>query len=115
MRLSVSDIIHLNQLTGNAVDSIQNSVLTHLNDHVIRMSIMTGDYYWHYHPNSDETFLVIEGTLLLDLEDGTLELNKGQMITVPMNVIHRTRPANGRSVNLTVELLVMETVTINKE
>jgi mannose-6-phosphate isomerase-like protein (cupin superfamily) len=76
---------------------------------------MTEDFYWHYHPNSDETFMVIEGTLLFDLETETIELTKGQMITIPKNMPHHTRPKNGRSVNLTIELTAMETVRIEKE
>jgi mannose-6-phosphate isomerase-like protein (cupin superfamily) len=112
MSISPSDIIDINALTAQGLDNYKNFALTHVNDHVIRMSIMTEDYYWHYHPNSDETFLVAEGTLLLDLKSETLELSKGQMITVPKNVPHRTRPKGGPSVNLTIELKDMETVRL---
>ncbi|RFZ82192.1 cupin domain-containing protein [Mucilaginibacter terrenus] len=115
MPLPITDITDINKRTGTTSENYRNFPLTHLNDHVIRMSIMTGDFYWHYHPNSDETFMVVEGVLLLDLEEGTLELNKGQMATVPKNMLHRTRAANGRSVNLTVELTAMETVRIDKD
>lgn len=89
-----------------------NHLLSAVNDHVIRISVMTGDFYWHYHPNSDETFMVLDGTLLLDLETGTIELNKGQMYTVTANTPHRTRPKGGRSVNLTFELADMATVRL---
>jgi mannose-6-phosphate isomerase-like protein (cupin superfamily) len=44
---------------------------------------MTEPYYWHFHPNSDETFLVIEGRLAIEFEDGRVELNPGQLVTVP--------------------------------
>ncbi|MBC7400572.1 MAG: cupin domain-containing protein [Mucilaginibacter sp.] len=115
MSISSADIIDLNGHTTNTVDSYINIPLTEVNDHVVRMSVMTEDFYWHYHPNSDETFMVIEGTLLIDLETGTIELNKGQMITVPKNMPHRTRPKDGRSVNLTIELTAMETVRIEKD
>ncbi|MES2375997.1 MAG: cupin domain-containing protein [Bacteroidota bacterium] len=114
MNLTTTDIIDLNAHTTNIVDAYKNIALTEVNDHVIRMSVMTEDFYWHYHPNSDETFMVIEGILLLDLETGTIELTKGQMITVPKNLPHRTRPRGGRSVNLTIELTTMETVRIEK-
>jgi mannose-6-phosphate isomerase-like protein (cupin superfamily) len=112
MSISSADIIDLNAHTINTVDSYKNIPITEVNDHVVRMSVMTGDFYWHYHPNSDETFMVIEGTLLIDLETGTIELTKGQMITVPKNMPHRTRPKGGRSVNLTIELTAMETVRV---
>ena len=39
----------------------ENHVLANVNDHVVRISVMTHTYHWHLHPNSDETFLVIEG------------------------------------------------------
>jgi mannose-6-phosphate isomerase-like protein (cupin superfamily) len=110
MPLSATDIIDLNQLIQNAPDSYKNTALTEVNNHVVRMGVMTEDYFWHYHPNSDETFMVIEGTLLLDLENETIELSKGQMITVPKNIRHRTRPKGARSINLTIELADMETV-----
>ena len=112
MTISAADIIDLNEHFGKAPEGYKNSSLSEVNDHVIRMSIMTEDFYWHYHPNSDETFIVIEGTLLLDLETGTIELNKGQMITVPKNIPHRTSPKGAQSINLTIELTAMETVRI---
>jgi len=114
MTISAADIIDINGYAASITDSYKNFVATSLNDHVVRMSVMTEDFYWHYHPNSDETFMVVEGTLLLDLENETIELNQGQMITVPKNVHHRTRPKSGRSVNLTIELAAMETVRIDK-
>jgi mannose-6-phosphate isomerase-like protein (cupin superfamily) len=109
MPIAITD---LNQYTVDGVKGYQNFALSLVNDHVIRMSIMTESFYWHYHPNSDETFIVIEGTLLLDLETGTIQLHKGQMITVPKNVPHRTRPQGGPSINLTIELDAMETVRV---
>ncbi len=80
-----------------------NEAVTALNDHVIRISVMTSGYPWHLHPNSDETFIVMEGGLVLETQDQVLHLEPGQMATVPANVVHRTRPAGARSVNLTVE------------
>jgi mannose-6-phosphate isomerase-like protein (cupin superfamily) len=115
MSISSADIIDINTLAGQAVENYKNFALTHVNNHVVRMSIMTEDYYWHYHPNSDETFWVMDGTLLLDLEAETIELSKGQMITVPKNVAHRTRPKDGPSINLTIELTDMETVRLERD
>ena len=115
MSISSSDIIDLQTLADAAVGNYHNFALSQVNDHVVRMGIMTEDYYWHYHPNSDETFIVLEGTLLLDLDTETIELQKGQMITVPKNMPHRTRPKNGRSVNLTIELTAMETVRLERD
>ncbi|MFA6086218.1 cupin domain-containing protein [Mucilaginibacter sp.] len=102
----------LNEYHQAISDKYANHVLTNVNDHVVRISVMTEDFYWHYHPNSDETFIVLEGTMFLDLETGTVEIGKGQMITVAASVRHRTRPKGPRSVNLTIELADMETVRV---
>lgn len=104
--------IDLNEYHRAIADKYANHILTNVNNHVVRISVMTEDFYWHYHPNSDETFIVLEGALLLDLETGTIEMSKGQMITVSANVRHRTRPKGPRSVNLTIELADMETVKV---
>ena len=70
---------------------------------------MTKPFHWHSHPNSDETFLVIEGVLVIEFEHGEIQLAKGQMTTIPRGIRHRTRPAGQRSVNLTFELGNTET------
>lgn len=79
-----------------------NHAVAYVNDHVVRISTMTQPYHWHSHPNSDETFLVIEGGLVIEFEHGEIQLAPGQMATVLRGVRHRTRPL-GRSVNLTFE------------
>ena len=73
------------------------------NDHEIRMSVMTSGFEWHNHPRSDQLFLVIEGELMVELENGQVLLREGDLFTVPKGVIHRTRPVGARSVNLTFE------------
>jgi len=102
-------VIDIEQETAG-VSSYKNIPLSLFNDHVVRVGIMTEPFYWHYHPNSDETFMGIEGTLLIDLEDRTVELKPGQLFTIPAMVKHCTRPLDERSVNLTFELAEMETV-----
>jgi len=92
--------------------SYDNHPLARVNDHVVRISVMTQPYPWHLHPNTDETFLVIEGRLSIEFADGTLELGPGQMLTVPRGVRHRTRPVGDRSVNLTFEAAQAETVAV---
>jgi mannose-6-phosphate isomerase-like protein (cupin superfamily) len=89
-----------------------NHPIATVNDHVVRISVMTHPYPWHLHPNSDETFLVIEGRLNIEFEHGTLELGPGQLLTIPRGVPHRTRPVGDRSVNLTFEAAKAETVAV---
>ncbi|MBV8212109.1 MAG: cupin domain-containing protein [Verrucomicrobia bacterium] len=102
--------IDIRKLTDAVQNGYLNEAITEVNDHVIRVSVMTTGYPWHQHPNSDETFIVMEGTLVLETQDKVLNLAAGQMATVPANVVHRTRPAGTRSVNLTVERQNTETV-----
>jgi mannose-6-phosphate isomerase-like protein (cupin superfamily) len=93
-----------------ARDGYMNRVLTQVNDHDVHISVMDAPYRWHYHPSSDETFIGVEGTLVIEFEDGVVELRAGQMLTVPAGTRHRTRPAGARSVNLTVEQKDTQTV-----
>ena len=76
---------------------------------------MTEPFYWHMHPNSDESFLVIEGAVCIDLEGRTIELLPGQFFTIPSTIKHRTRPKGERSVNLTIEHQNMETIKFDQQ
>jgi mannose-6-phosphate isomerase-like protein (cupin superfamily) len=80
-----------------------NRSLGPVNDHEIRMSVMTQPYRWHSHPDSDEVFVGVDGELVIEFRDGDVILGPGELITVPKGVEHRTRPLGARSVNLTFE------------
>jgi mannose-6-phosphate isomerase-like protein (cupin superfamily) len=69
-----------------------NQTLTTVNDAVVRLGIIEGDFHWHKHDGEDEFFLVLEGQLLIDFEDReTVTLDRHQGYTVPRGVVHRTR------------------------
>jgi len=69
-----------------------NQTLTTVNDSVVRLGIIEGDFHWHKHEHEDEFFLVLEGRLEIDLEDrGTVTLEPHQGYTVPRGVMHCTR------------------------
>jgi mannose-6-phosphate isomerase-like protein (cupin superfamily) len=89
-----------------------NHPIANINDHVVNISTMTEPYYWHFHPNSDETFLIIEGKLAIEFESGGLELAPGQLLTVPRGVRHKTSPGGPRTVSLTFESAQLETVAL---
>ncbi|RFU44627.1 cupin domain-containing protein [Paraburkholderia sp. DHOC27] len=91
-----------------------NQVLSTANDHDIHISVMDAPYFWHLHPDSDETFITLEGILIIDFHEGPVELRPGQMLTVPAGMPHRTRPAGARTVNLTVERRDATTVRCNE-
>ena len=81
-----------------------NQTLTTVNDSVVRLGIIEGDFHWHKHDGEDEFFLVLEGKLLLDFEDReSAALTAHQGYTVPKGVVHRTRAPEGRTVIVMVE------------
>jgi mannose-6-phosphate isomerase-like protein (cupin superfamily) len=102
MDMSSFDSIDLSRESTNT-ESYDNHRIATVNDHEIRISTMTEAYPWHCHPDSDESFLALEGGLYIDFDEQTVTLLPGHMITVPRGVRHRTRPIGERSVNLTFE------------
>jgi mannose-6-phosphate isomerase-like protein (cupin superfamily) len=94
--------IDIPEMVRECTDKWFNQTLTKVNDSVVRVGIVEGEYHWHKHDNDDEFFFVIDGRLLVDLEGETIELDPGQGITIPKGVLHRTR-ATKRTVMLMVE------------
>jgi mannose-6-phosphate isomerase-like protein (cupin superfamily) len=102
--------IYLAPVVDAVEDQWYNQTLTRVNDSVVRLGVMQGEYHWHKHDDDDEFFYVVEGRFLIDLEpavDGVtpgrvVELLPRQGFTVPKGVVHRTR-APERSVILMVE------------
>jgi quercetin dioxygenase-like cupin family protein len=79
-----------------------NQTLCAVNDSVVRMAVVEGEYHWHKHDVEDEFFYVLEGRLLIDLEGRTLELAPRQGVVIPKGAMHRPR-APQRTVVLLVE------------
>jgi mannose-6-phosphate isomerase-like protein (cupin superfamily) len=79
-----------------------NQTLCQVNESVVRVGQVQGEYHWHKHDNDDEFFYCVEGQFLIDLEDRTVELNPGQAVVIPKGVPHRPR-APQRTVILMVE------------
>lgn len=118
------DIPEINTENLTVIDLAKEAVTTEAyanlpvaltNDHVVRLAVMTEPYFWHLHPDSDECFLVIEGILIVELENETVELQPNQLFTIPRNVAHRTRPKGERVVNLTFESGYTTTVQIDRD
>ncbi|RMG25968.1 MAG: cupin domain-containing protein [Armatimonadetes bacterium] len=83
-----------------------NQTLCRVNDSVLRLGVFHGEYHWHKHDRDDELFFVLEGVLLVDLEDRTVELKPWQGFVVPRGIVHRTRAPEHAVV------LMMETAEI---
>ncbi|MEP6688095.1 MAG: cupin domain-containing protein [Gemmatimonadales bacterium] len=79
-----------------------NQTLCRVNDSVVRLGVVQGEYHWHKHDADDEFFYVVEGRFWIDLEDRIIELGPGQGVVVPRGVPHRPR-APERTVVLMVE------------
>jgi mannose-6-phosphate isomerase-like protein (cupin superfamily) len=90
------------QMVRDCKDKWFNQTLTKVNESVVRLGIVEGEYHWHKHDNDDEFFFVLEGQLLIDLENQTIELNPTQGVTISKGVMHRPR-ATMRTVMLMVE------------
>ena len=84
-----------------------NRTLTQVNESVVRLGIVEGEFHWHKHEHDDEFFFVLEGQLLIDLEDKTIELNPQQGVTITKGVMHRPR-APKKTVMLMVETSSIE-------
>jgi mannose-6-phosphate isomerase-like protein (cupin superfamily) len=96
------ELVDVNRLVAECTDEWYNQTLCQVNDAVIRLGIVKGEYHWHKHDDDDEFFYVVDGLLFIDLEGRTIELRPGQGYVVPKGVMHRTR-ANERTVMLMVE------------
>ena len=75
-----------------------NQTLCRVNDAVVRLGVVKGEYHWHKHDNDDEFFYVIDGKLLIDVEDLTIELSPRQGYVVPKGTMHRTRALQRTSI-----------------
>ena len=109
------DVIDPLTLSRAITEPYHNVSLATVNDHEIRMSVMTERFRWHRHPDSDETFYGIDGELVIEFEDCEVVVGAGQFVTVPAGTLHRTRPAGARSANLTFERADAETVFEEEE
>ena len=113
VRYPALQVIDLAAEGAAITDSYRNVVINQVNSSCLRLAVMNEDFRWHYHPKSDELFLVVEGCLEIDLAGGRkLRLVPWQCATVPAGLVHKTRPV-GRTVNLCFEELAAETVFVD--
>lgn len=64
-------------------------VIAEMNDYQFKVVKLEGDFVWHDHPETDETFIVMEGDLRIDFRDGAVNLSAGEMFVVPKGVEHK--------------------------
>ncbi len=81
--------INLNQKLSLFTDHWSPRVIAEMNDYQFKLAKLEGEFVWHSHADTDETFLVLEGVLRIDFRDGFVEINAGEMFVVPKGVEHR--------------------------
>ena len=94
------EIIDIAKIIDESTKKWQNVSLCKVNDSVVRLAVIEGEFHWHKHNDEDEFFFVMEGLLLIDLENNVIELKPNQGFTVPKGVEHRTRAPSRTSVLL---------------
>jgi mannose-6-phosphate isomerase-like protein (cupin superfamily) len=102
VRFPPLEVVDVPALVDACTDRWYNQTLCRVNDSVVRLGVVEGEYHWHHHDDEDEFFYLVEGRFLIDLEDRTVELAPRQGFVVPKGVVHRTR-APERAVILMVE------------
>jgi mannose-6-phosphate isomerase-like protein (cupin superfamily) len=96
-------LIDIQSLVDQCTDQWYNQTLCQVNDSVVRLGILHGEYHWHKHDKEDEFFFTLDGELIIDLEEGqSVELLPHQGYVVPKGVVHKTR-APQKSVVLMIE------------
>jgi mannose-6-phosphate isomerase-like protein (cupin superfamily) len=95
-------VIDVPGVAGAVSHKWYNETLCKVNDSVVRLGVMQGEYHWHKHDHDDEFFFVLEGRFIIDLENESIDLGAQQGYVVPKGVVHRTR-APERAVILMVE------------
>ena len=96
------ELIDVHKLADACTDKWYNQTLCKVNDSVVRLAVIQGEYHWHEHQDIDEFFFVLDGHFLIDLEDRVVDLASREGFVVPKGVRHRTR-APERTVILMVE------------
>jgi mannose-6-phosphate isomerase-like protein (cupin superfamily) len=95
IRFEPLELIDIPDIVSNCKEEWFNQTLCRVNDCVVRLGILKGEFHWHQHDLEDEFFYVIDGRLHIDLKHDTIELGPKQGYTVPRGVNHKTRAPGG--------------------
>ena len=102
VKFDALEIIDISKLSAECKEDWFNQSLCIVNDCVVRLGILKGEFHWHQHKDEDEFFFVISGELFIDLEGRSVKLSPLQGFTVPKGIVHKTR-APERTVVLMIE------------
>jgi mannose-6-phosphate isomerase-like protein (cupin superfamily) len=107
IRYGHMELIDVPEIVAACKEKWFNQTLTRVNDSVVRIGIVQGEFHWHKHDDDDEFFFVLDGKLFIDLEDRTIELGPQQGTTISKGIVHRPR-APQKTVMLMVETAAIE-------
>src|SRR6185295_14635181 len=99
---AAGELIDVNAVVAAKQHTRWNQTLCQVNESVVRLGVVEGEYHWHKHDAEDEFFYVVSGHFLIELEGRTIDLRPGQGFVVPKGVMHRPR-ASEKTVILMVE------------
>ena len=85
------ELIDVHEVVKGCKEKWYNQTLTKVNDSVVRIGIIQGEFHWHKHDLDDEFFIVLEGELFIDIEGRTIILIQNQGVTITKGVLHRPR------------------------
>ncbi len=102
IRFASLEVVDIQDLVNASTDPWYNQSLCRVNDCVVRLGVVQGEFHWHKHEDEDEFFYVVEGHFIIDLDDRTVELTPRQGFVVPKGVMHRPR-APQKTVILMIE------------
>jgi hypothetical protein len=92
-------VVDVPALVAACTERWYNQTLCKVNDSVVRLGVLQGEYHWHKHDSDDEFFFVLDGRFFIDLEDRSVELGERQGFVVPKGVVqsHARPGARNRS------------------
>lgn len=90
-----TEVVSFEEMFARLEGPWQPRVVAAMNETLFKVAWIEGEFVWHQHDDTDEAFLVMEGTLLMDLEDRTVEVGPGEMYVVPAGTQHRPRSEAG--------------------
>ncbi|UCH92366.1 MAG: cupin domain-containing protein [Candidatus Aminicenantes bacterium] len=91
-------VIDVEKLIDACQEKWQNRTLCQVNDCVVRLGVIQGEFHWHKHDREDEFFYVVNGRLYIDLEEKTIDLTTQQGFVIPKGILHRTRAPERTSI-----------------
>ena len=103
------ELIDIPAVARSFKEAWSNQTLCRVNDSVVRLAVVQGEFHWHKHDTEDEFFYVIDGKFLIDLEGRTIELLPNQGFVVPKGVVHRTRAPQKATVLMVENATVIPT------